>query len=479
MLIRVIFLLAVAHVVFCGSTLAGNPRVFPKEQTFTVKVEQPQDIKEFDNSSAIGHRQFDDSVNRHDQLRPRAIDSRKGKNGKFETEKGLENDCAMYQDPHVYETDDEEEDADDVYEDACIFESDDEENDYDEKEDEENEEISKGRYIHETDDEEEENSKKNVDETDDEDEDTNNLKDKYVHVYESEVGQDNHYHDNLKVKSFSSRQNDFTIYSNSQEVSFLNNNGLQLTMTKRHDNPFMGSDFPIKYGKIEAEFKSAPGKGIISSIYLQGEDLDEIDIIETFGSFPQTYQTNYFVKGDVTQYHRGVYHISHVPMHSQYQKIAVEWNAERVAWYFNNHLVREIHKGNPDGFPSSPMYLKISLWAGGDAENESGTIEWAGGITDYNQLPVSMFVKNLYIHDYSTGTEYFYGDRGRVGKRDQPDYDHRFKPELINTNTSMFPQLPLLKNYTQDTSDGVQLPKSCSLLFLVFAYELVLVWFLL
>lgn len=223
----------------------------------------------------------------------------------------------------------------------------------------------------------------------------------------------------LIFKSFSSPSNKFTIYSNRMEVKFLQNNGLELQMKKQYDNPFMGSDFPIKYGKVEAEFKSAFGKGIISSIYLQSDDLDEIDLIETFGSFPQTYQTNYFVKGDTSNHNRGVYHFSAVPLTEEYQKIRLEWTEDRIGWYFNDLLVREIFRGDSLGFPDSPMFLKISLWAGGDEGNSPGTIEWAGGLTDYALLPAAMFVKNLYIQDYSTGDEYIYGDYSKLVKRSE------------------------------------------------------------
>ena len=44
------------------------------------------------------------------------------------------------------------------------------------------------------------------------------------------------------------------------------------------------------YGKVEAEIKGAAGKGIISSFYLQSDDLDEIDVVEIFGSDPMNFK---------------------------------------------------------------------------------------------------------------------------------------------------------------------------------------------
>lgn len=245
-----------------------------------------------------------------------------------------------------------------------------------------------------------------------------------------------------RFRSFRFSSNDFTDYSESRNVEYVDN-GIQLTMRKRYDNPIVESDFLIMYGRVEAEFKSASGIGIISSIYLQSENLDEIDIIESFGSFPQTFQTNYFVKGDVSNHNRGVYHVSHIPLHSQYQKVAMEWNQIKICWYFNNLLVRETHHLNSDGYPSSPMYLKISLWAGGDLSNDPGTIQWAGGITDYTQLPVTMNIRNIFIHDYSTNNKYYYGSSNtnptaikRHENNNNDNNDNNYNNSDNNNNTN-------------------------------------------
>jgi len=57
------------------------------------------------------------------------------------------------------------------------------------------------------------------------------------------------------------------------------------------------------------------------------------------------------------------------------------------------------------------MQVKFGAWSGGDAANDPGTIEWARGPTDYTKGPFSMKVRSVMVQDYSTGTQYVYGDQ--------------------------------------------------------------------
>jgi hypothetical protein len=57
------------------------------------------------------------------------------------------------------------------------------------------------------------------------------------------------------------------------------------------------------------------------------------------------------------------------------------------------------------------MQVKFGAWSGGDPANSPGTIEWARGPTDYTKGPFSMVVRSIKVQDYSTGTQYVYGDQ--------------------------------------------------------------------
>ncbi|CCE73091.1 Piso0_000108 [Millerozyma farinosa CBS 7064] len=210
-------------------------------------------------------------------------------------------------------------------------------------------------------------------------------------------------------ESFTRKPDTFSATTSPSGVEYTAN-GLQLSIKKRFDNPSITSNFYIMYGKAEVEIRASHGQGIISSFYLQSNDLDEIDVAELFGGNPYEVQSNYFIKGNTTTYDRGAYHPIEVPPMSAFVKYGIEWNPSKLVWTVNGRVVRELTKDNPQGFPSSPMTLTLSLWAGGDPGNAEGTISWAGGKTSYNELPYLMFVRSLQVTDYSTKSSYVYGN---------------------------------------------------------------------
>ncbi|GMG41575.1 unnamed protein product [Ambrosiozyma monospora] len=57
------------------------------------------------------------------------------------------------------------------------------------------------------------------------------------------------------------------------------------------------------------------------------------------------------------------------------------------------------------------MRVFFGIWAGGDSSNAVGTIQWAGGDTDYSDAPFTMSIKSLVVADYSSGETYSYSDQ--------------------------------------------------------------------
>ncbi|CDK26028.1 unnamed protein product [Kuraishia capsulata CBS 1993] len=200
----------------------------------------------------------------------------------------------------------------------------------------------------------------------------------------------------------------FGVYSTADEI-FYNDTGLTLTLAERFDNPSLKSKFYIMFGRVEVELKSSYGQGVVSSFYLQSDDLDEIDM-EWFGGDASQMQSNYFSKGDTSTYDRGEYHDMADPR-SDYHTYALDWTSEELTWSIDGTVVRTLKNTSSEGYPQTPMYVMMGIWAGGDSTNAEGTIEWAGGETDYSDAPFSMYIRNLVVSDYSTGSEYSYSDQ--------------------------------------------------------------------
>lgn len=207
------------------------------------------------------------------------------------------------------------------------------------------------------------------------------------------------------VALFSYPTSEFVNKHNCSEITY-SNEGATLQISKRGDSPHISSQFYILYGKVGIDIRQAPGQGIVSAFYLLSDDQDEIDI-EMKGGNVGNVESNFFVKGNTTEYTRGMSH--KVVPDLGFHRYEIEWTKEYVRWYIDHDLRRELTNDSEHGFPSSPMNIHFSLWAGGDSELDFWTVMWAGGITNYNDLPFKMTVSNLIVKDYSRAKTYTYG----------------------------------------------------------------------
>lgn len=193
--------------------------------------------------------------------------------------------------------------------------------------------------------------------------------------------------------------------------------GLHLLVGKKGDAPTIAAKKFILGGKLECKLKIAPGKGIVSSLVFQSDDLDEIDF-EWIGSKGGEAQSNYFGKGNTKQYNRGAFHPVATAADT-FHTYAIEWTQQKITWSIDGAVVRTLTPAdsaalyNSDNFyPQTPMQIKIGAWAAGDPSNAKGTVEWADGPINYSEGPFSMVIESLTLTDYTAGaTEYCYGDK--------------------------------------------------------------------
>ena len=96
----------------------------------------------------------------------------------------------------------------------------------------------------------------------------------------------------------------------------------------------------------------------------------------------------------------------------QFNTYTIEWTEEQIVWQIDGTTVRVLSASSANGqYPQTPCRLKLGVWSGGDPSNPQGTIQWAQGPTDYSDGPFTMVVQSLSVTDYSTGTQYKYGDQ--------------------------------------------------------------------
>ena len=206
---------------------------------------------------------------------------------------------------------------------------------------------------------------------------------------------------------FTSGESDQFTLSGTPAVTY-DSSGAHFTVAGSGDAPTLISKWYMMFGHVDIVLQTAPGTGIVSTMVLQSDDLDEIDL-EWLGGDDTQMQSNYFGKGDTTTYNRGAFH-PNPSNHDSFHTYSVDWTADQIVWSIDNNAVRALTPSTAaaNQYPQTPMHLKLGVWAGGDSSNAPGTIQWAGGPVDYAAGPYTMLVKSVKAVDYSTGTEYSY-----------------------------------------------------------------------
>jgi len=192
--------------------------------------------------------------------------------------------------------------------------------------------------------------------------------------------------------------------------TYSSDTGAAFTVANPGDAPQLISSFYIMFGRVEITMRAAPGQGIVSSMVLQSDDLDEIDL-EWLGVDSGQVQTNYFGKGQTGSYNRGQFNPA-PDNQASWHTYVIDWTSDRIVWTVDGTEIRTqtADSAEANQYPQTPMQVKFGAWAGGGPGNAQGTVDWAGGPTNFGAGPWSMYVKNLAVTDYSTGKAYKYGD---------------------------------------------------------------------
>jgi len=168
-------------------------------------------------------------------------------------------------------------------------------------------------------------------------------------------------------------------------------------------------------GRVSIVMQAASGAGVVSSIMLLSDDLDEIDW-EWVGGNTTSVQTNFFGKGDNTTTDRArSYEVDNTLEAHNY---TIVWDQDQIQWMVDDNVIRTLLQTDPscmnttvgDRFPQTPLALHIGPWAGGDS-SQVGTSEWAGGKVDWSKGPYTQTVISVEVVDGHTGSSYAYGDQ--------------------------------------------------------------------
>ena len=172
-----------------------------------------------------------------------------------------------------------------------------------------------------------------------------------------------------------------------------------LTMAQGTVGTLLATTHYIWYGKVTGVFSTSAGAGVVTAFILLSDVKDEIDF-EFVGVELTTAQTNFYNQG-VTNYNNGDNSTGLSDVHANMHTYEFDWQPDTITWSIDGNSVRTLNRedtwnatANRYSFPQTPARLQLSLWPAGLSTNGEGTVQWAGGLVDWN----SPYMQNGYYY---------------------------------------------------------------------------------
>lgn len=177
------------------------------------------------------------------------------------------------------------------------------------------------------------------------------------------------------------------------------NNSVLLTMAEGSVGTLLTSTRSVWYGKINSRFATSAGAGVVTAFILLGNSKDEIDF-EFVGTELSIAQTNFYSQG-IPVYTNGGNVTGLSDVHANFHDYEIDWQPDTITWSVDGNLVRTLNRedtwnatGNRYDYPQTPCSIQLSLWPGGLSTNGQGTINWAGGLVQWD----SPYMTNGYYY---------------------------------------------------------------------------------
>lgn len=166
----------------------------------------------------------------------------------------------------------------------------------------------------------------------------------------------------------------------------------------------------LYYGRVGVTMKSSHDTGVISAFIIFSDVQDEVDF-EFVGYNLTNPQTNYYYQGQLDYTNSINYTVSNTYENFHYYEI--DWHEDRIDWYIDGEKKRTLTKAETLNettgiyhYPQTPARVQISIWPGGAESNGLGTIEWAGGVVDWNSQDIQQYgyyyatLKSIEVESY-------------------------------------------------------------------------------
>ncbi|KAF2237252.1 glycoside hydrolase family 16 protein [Viridothelium virens] len=184
--------------------------------------------------------------------------------------------------------------------------------------------------------------------------------------------------------------------SSGQPVAY--DNSVLLTMAPSTVGTLLTSTKYVWYGKVCATLTTSQGAGVVTAFILMSDVKDEIDF-EFIGVDTEHTQSNFYWQG-VDDYNNEL-NLSASSTQSQVHTYCFDWQPDTLTWSVDGNNMRTLNKAdtwnttdNVFHYPQTPARIELSLWPAGLSSNGQGTVDWSGGLVNWN----SPYMKNGYYY---------------------------------------------------------------------------------
>ncbi|CAK5262054.1 unnamed protein product [Mycena citricolor] len=163
---------------------------------------------------------------------------------------------------------------------------------------------------------------------------------------------------------------------------------LVLILTETNGGTRISSTRYFHYGQVSARLKTGRWGGTVTAFITMSDVKDEIDW-EFPGNATTAAQSNYFWQGLVTNPNHGNISNGLSDTFSNYHDYSINWQPDTLTWSIDGKVVRTLNKADTlvNGvyqYPTTPARVQLSLWPAGTSTTSAGTVEWSGGLINWN-----------------------------------------------------------------------------------------------
>lgn len=172
-----------------------------------------------------------------------------------------------------------------------------------------------------------------------------------------------------------------------------NSSGGELVMMLTQDNggTRLSSTRYVYYGTITAKLKTGKWGGVVTAFITMSDVKDEIDW-EFPGAATAEGQSNFFWQGVIpTDHSNGQTHKGLTDTSSNYHDYTIDWQPDALTFSIDGKVQRTVKKSDTidtatgvANYPTTPSRIQLSLWPAGIEGSPPGTVDWAGGMINWN-----------------------------------------------------------------------------------------------